>query len=306
MGEWSAATRIVPALVLVAGTLAGCEKQAPSPEAAVQGFYALRLKLAITGAPAPKELAQLAPFLGEELRDLLAQARKRHDDDVARTPADKPSFSEGELFSSLFEGPTSFEVGADEATGDVHRISVQLAYDLHRPVTSWTDKVVVKAEAGKWVVTDIEYGGSWAFGNKGSLVSALKKALAPEIAARILGDWTIAGHRIAGTGAMGNAQAQALHGQALRYEAEAATSGKDVCPHASYKTRGETAGPYLSTGFRAEPQALGMRPDTLLEITEVSCGGVQWGTLGGVLVISPAGRTFAPWNGVFFEVKRRE
>ena len=305
MGDGSAVNRAFVALLLAFGMLAACEKQAPSPTSAVEGFYALRLKLATTGAPDSKELEALAPYLGEELRDLLAQARKRHDDDVSRMPTDKPSFADGDLFSSLFEGPTSFKVGADEATGDIHRVSVQLAYDRQQPVVSWTDKVVVKNEDGKPVVVDIEYGGSWEFGNKGTLVSMLKKALTPVAAATVLGKWTIAGHRIPGTSAMDDAQARALDGQLLEYTPETATSGKDVCPHASYKTRDESAGPYLATQFKVDPLKLGLQPDTKLDVTEISCGGVHWTTLGGILIVSPAGRAFAPWTGVFFELQRR-
>lgn len=285
--------------------MAACAKSGDSPGDVVEDFYALRLELGTTGAPAPAELERMAPYLSTELRELLAQARKRREDEAARAPAEKPSFAEGDLFSSLFEGPTSFQVGADEATGDVHRVSVQLAHDLQQPVVSWTDKVVVGDEAGRWVVADIEYGGSWEFGNKGSLVSMLKRALTPETAAGVLGKWAVVGHRIPGIGALDATQAQALHGQSIAYAVEAATSGKDVCPHASYKVRNEAAGPYLATGFKADPQKLGVQPDTNLEITEISCGGVRWTTLGGTLVATPNGRVFALWGGVFFELQKR-
>lgn len=291
--------------LMLGGIAASCGAPKSPTASVVEDFYKARLEARIIGAPDEKQLRTLAPYLGEELRGLLDQAHKRRLDDTARAPGDKPAFADGDLFSSLFEGPTSFKVGADEVTGDVHRVSVQLAFDRQQPVVSWTDKVVVKSENGKSVVVDIEYGGSWAFGNKGTLVSMLKKALTPEVAAKVLGDWAVAGHRMPGVSAMGNPQALALHGQLLTYAPETATSGKDVCPHAAYKTRGEAAGPYLATQFKADPLKLGLQPDTLLEINEVSCGGVPWTTLGGVLIVSPAGRAFAPWNGVFFELQRR-
>jgi hypothetical protein len=296
--------RIGPAFLL-ASCLFACGKPESPTGNVVERFYKARLEAGIVGAPDEKQLKALEPYLGRELRGLLGQARQRQLDDIARAPGDKPAFADGDLFSSLFEGPTSFKVGIDEPTGDTHRISVQLAYDRQQPVVSWTDKVVVKSEDGRPVVVDIEYGGTWAFGNKGTLVSVLKQALTPAAAAAVLGKWSIAGHRIPGTGAMGSAQAQALHGQLLEYTPEAATSGKDVCPHASYKARIEAAGPYLATDFKADPRKLGLQPDTKLEITEIACGGVRWGTLGGTLFISPAGRAFAPWSGVFFELQRR-
>lgn len=294
------------AACLAAAMLAGCSEAPPGPADVVGRFYELRLELDISGAPSHKELQALKPLLAAELHDLLDQARRRRDADRAEAPAEKPAFAEGDLFSSLFEGPTSYQVGVDEVTGEVHRVSVQLAYDLQQPVVSWTDKVVVVSEAGKWVVADVEYGGNWDFGNKGSLVSLLKQALAPRVASGVLGKWVVTGHRIPGTSAMTAAQAQALHGQSIEYTAESARSGKDICPRATFKPRGEAAGPYLATGFRVDPQKLGLRPDTPLQITEISCGGVDWATLGGTLFVSPAGRTFAPWNGVFFELQRNQ
>lgn len=292
-------------MAILASVLAACGKPEATPARVAEGFYGARMDARIVGAPDARQLEALVPYLGDELRTLLAQARQRHDEEAAKAPGEKPAFADGDLFSSLFEGPTSFKVGIDEPTGDVHRVSVQLAYDRQQPVVSWTDKVVVKPENGRFVVADIEYGGTWDFGNKGSLVSMLKKALAPRVAANVLGKWAVRDHRIPGTSAMSSAQAQALHGQALEYTAETATSGKDVCPHATYKTRSEAAGPYIATSFKADPQKLGLQADTPLEITEVSCGGVNWATLGGAVLLSPAGRAFAPWNGVFFELQRR-
>ncbi|HWA13206.1 MAG TPA: hypothetical protein VHA15_08940 [Burkholderiales bacterium] len=292
-------------VMVLSACLASCGKPQSPAAGVAERFYKARLEADVVGAPDEKQLKVLAPHLGRELRVLLEQARKRQLEDIARAPGDKPAFADGDLFSSLFEGPTSFKVGVDETTGDTHRVSVQLAYDRQQPVVSWTDKVVVKNEDGRPVVVDIEYGGNWDFGNKGTLVSVLKQALVPQVAAAILGNWTVAGHRIPGMSALGGAQAQALHGQRLRFTPEAATSGKDVCPHASYKTRIEAAGPYLAADFRADPLKLGLQSDTKLEITEVACGGVRWGTLGGTLLISPAGRAFAPWGGVFFELQRR-
>ena len=293
------------AVVLLAALLGSCGNKEQTPAGLVERFYSARLDAKITGAPTPDELGKLAPYLSEELRNLLEQARKRHDDETAATPGDKPSFADGDLFSSLFEGPNSFKVGADEATGDLHRVSVQLAYDRQQPVVSWTDKAVVKIENGKPVIIDIEYGGTWEFVYKGTLVSMLKNALTPVAAASVLGNWAITGHRIPGVSAMNDAQATVLHAQVLNYAAEIATSGKDVCPHVTYKTASEPAGSFLAAGFRIKPESLGLlATDVKLDVTEVSCGGVPWTTLGGVL-LQTGKRAFAPWNGVFFELQRR-
>lgn len=291
--------------LLLAALLCSCAKPAATPGEVVDRFYALRVESGSTGVPDRRELQAMETYLGAELRSLLEQARQRRDDEAARAPAEKPAFADGDLFSSLFEGPTSFKVGADETTGDVHRISVQLANDRQQPVVSWTDRAVVRIESGTPVITDIEYGGNWEFGNRGALVSMLKNALTPAVAAGILGEWTIAGHRIPGASAMNDAQAKALHGQALKYSPETASSGRDVCPNAGYRHRTEDATAFLAAGYRTTPRALGLQAgDSKLEITEVNCGGVPWPTLGGAL-LQTGKHTFAPWNGVFFELQRR-
>jgi hypothetical protein len=292
------------AVLMLASLLGSCGKQ-ETPSSAVESFYALRINSKVTGVPTADELKTFAPYLSEELRTLLEQARKLHDDDVARAPGDKPAFADGDLFSSLFEGPNAFKIGADEPTGDLHRVSVQLAYDRQQPVVSWTDRAVVKNENGKPVIADIEYGGNWEFANKGTLVSMLKNALAPVAVAEVLGEWTITGHRIPGVSAMNDAQAKAMHGQLLKYAPETATSGKDVCPHVNYKSHSKPAGSFLAAGYRITPQSLGLQgADSRLDVTEVACGGVRWTTLGGTL-LQAGKRAFAPWNGVFFELQRR-
>lgn len=298
------ALRLVALLFLT--VLASCDDRTRTPADVVEHFYSARIESNVAGAPTAEELDKFAPYLSEELRGLLERARRRHDDDVAAAPGDKPSFADGDLFSSLFEGPDSFEIGADEATGDLHRISVQLAYNRQQPVISWTDRAVVKAENGKPVIADIEYGGNWEFGNKGTLVSMLKNALAPMTAASILGEWRISGHRIPGVSAFTDAQAKGMHGQVLKYAPDKAVSGKDVCPHAVYRTNAESAGGFLAAGYGIAPKSLGLQSaDAKLDVTEVSCGGVQWATVGGTL-LQTGQRTFAPWNGVFFELQRHQ
>lgn len=302
---WTISFRKLLAAMSIVTLLASCGSNATTPVGVVERFYTVRIESQTTGAPSAEELKKFAPYLSEELRGLLEQARKRQDDEAAAAPGDKPSFADGDLFSSLFEGPDSFKVGADEATGDLHRVSVQLAYDRQQPVVSWTDKAVVKIENGKAVIADIEYGGNWEFGNKGTLVSMLKNALTPAAAASVLGNWAITGHRIPGISAMNDAQARALHGQVLKYTPETATSGKDVCPHVTYKTASEPAGSFLAAGFRIKPESLGLpATDVKLDVTGVSCGGVPWTTLGGTL-LQAGKRAFAPWNGVFFELQRQ-
>jgi len=109
------------------------------------------------------------------LKKLLRAARARRDRDVSARPGEKPMFAEGDLFSSLFEGSGGFEVMPDSSTGSVHRIAVK--FSAGTEAASWIDHAIVQQEARRWVITDIEYGGQWAFANKGTLRGSLREAL---------------------------------------------------------------------------------------------------------------------------------
>jgi hypothetical protein len=146
----------------------------------VDSLFQIRKPIQAAGAPTPEQLARMAPYLSAELRDLLAQAHALHQREVAAHPDEKPAFADGDLFTSLFEGPSSFTVGADSTAGAEHRISVHFTYEGATPPTVWNDQVVVRSENGRFVVGDVLYGGSWDFANRGSLVSSLQTALNDE------------------------------------------------------------------------------------------------------------------------------
>ena len=107
-----------PALAVILAALAALAAcaRADSPAApelpgrAVRAFYAERQRLGVAGAPNAEQLAALAPLVSDTLRALLDAARRLRDAESARAPEEKPPFVEGDLFSSLFEGPTAFAV----------------------------------------------------------------------------------------------------------------------------------------------------------------------------------------------------
>jgi len=124
------------------------------------------------------ELQQLAPYISRELHGLLEEALLNHNKISSRTVQQRRTFSEGDLFSSLFDGPTSFASGAiEELQGDEHVVSVKLTSGKQLPALSWTDKVKVIRENGHYVVADIEYANHWAFGSNTKLVASLQSAL---------------------------------------------------------------------------------------------------------------------------------
>jgi hypothetical protein len=160
--------------------IAACTSSASTETATVvvQRFYAATTEQKVTGAPTPSQLATLAPFLRDTLRLLLDAARRRNEADVARAPDEKPMFAEGDLFSSLFEGPNAVDVVADSARGDLRVATARMTSTGASPPLTWVDRVVLTTRAGRFVIDDVEYGGAWDFANKGSLRASLVSALA--------------------------------------------------------------------------------------------------------------------------------
>ena len=165
---------ILPLLLLAVAC-----RSAPEPSASVvaQQFYATTIAHKISGAPSESQLAALAPYLSDTLHALLAAARQRNEVEAARAPDEKPSFADGNLFSSLFEGPNAAEVLADSARGALRVATVRLTYTGATPPVSWLDRVVLAKHDDRFVVDDIEYGGQWDFANKGRLRASLESVL---------------------------------------------------------------------------------------------------------------------------------
>jgi hypothetical protein len=144
----------------------------------VRRFYAATIAQKVTGAPTSAQLATLTPYISDTLRSLLDAARRRNEADAARTPDEKPAFADGDLFSSLFEGPNAVDVVGDSARGDARVATVRMTYTGANPPVSWTDHVILTTGDGRFRIDDIEYGGQWDFANKGSLRASLVAALA--------------------------------------------------------------------------------------------------------------------------------
>ena len=159
---------------------AGCKKPEPqaSPQAATRAFYEARIASGAQGTPSLDELERLAPYISVQLHDLLQEALLKHHRIASKTLQKRRTFSEGDLFSSLFDGPTSLIVGeAEPLAGDEFRITVQLTSAKQLPALTWTDKVRVVREQGRYVIADIEFGNHWAFGTNTRLVYSLQSAM---------------------------------------------------------------------------------------------------------------------------------
>ena len=172
--------RVVLVAVVVASlaTSARAGSDEAAMAAAANGFYAVYQTFHPSdGVPSASGRAKYAPYILPELERLLDDAAAA-ETRFTRANKGSPPLIEGDLFTSLFEGATSVAVGAcdgDEKTG---HCKVNLEYvTIGEKPTTWNDTAyLVNTESG-WRVSDIAYGGTWAFGNKGRLSETLKEVI---------------------------------------------------------------------------------------------------------------------------------
>jgi hypothetical protein len=146
---------------------------------AANGFYGVYATFHPSdGIPNAKDRAKYAPFLSPALEHLLAQAA------IAEAHFDKanknsPPLIEGDLFTSNFEGASTYLVGACAGDAKAQHCCVRLTYDDHKdkPV-AWNDTIYLVVTPSGWRVDDIGYGANGDFGNKGKLTDTLHGVIA--------------------------------------------------------------------------------------------------------------------------------
>ncbi len=259
--------------LIVALLLSGCLGAATrTPTGVVERFYATRIGSQISGAPTPDELESVAPYLTPELHGLLVKARELRDHEAASSPDEKPAFAEGDLFSSLFEGPTAFRVVREDRQGDVRRVAVRFTYAHGSETVSWEDTVVVIAQEGHYAIADVEYTGGWDFANHGTLRANLKRALARPPAAceaPVPAAWVVTGHTAPGVSAMSEGEANAWNGAVLTLARDRVTFRDDVCARPTFTTKHLTRAEF-AIEFRVSADALELSPGAIC-VTDVSC-----------------------------------
>lgn len=148
-----------------------------SSRAMLERFYTAHLRNRDSGVPEELILDGYRPYLSQRLIGMLERARHQRDQAIAAHPDEKPPFVEGDFFSSLFEGPTGFEIGVPVRIDEENqRVPVVFSNVIpgEQPVR-WTDYALMVHEESGWKLDDLEYGGQWDFARKGRLSDGLPK-----------------------------------------------------------------------------------------------------------------------------------
>jgi len=174
---------VLAAILLASPAFAAAQrKQAPPPmpQRTAAAFYAAYAKAHPSGVPNARQRVQLGQFLSQRLNGLLVDADRAEQRYAAATRQESPPLVEGDLFTSLFEGATAYNIGACTTEGDATAsCSVALTSSMTgQPDTHWTDTVLLVREGRGWKIDDISYGGTWPFANKGRMSDVLNDAIA--------------------------------------------------------------------------------------------------------------------------------
>jgi hypothetical protein len=167
-------------VVFLVGTGAAFAAGAEDAGQVVNGFYgAYSTFHPSDGIPDAKARAKYEPFISSAMDALLKQGADA-EGKFAKANKDSPPLVEGDLFTSNFEGATSYKVGACTGDAKVEKCTVALTYDAgpkEKPIV-WNDTVFLVATSSGWRVDDIGYGASWAFANKGRLSETVHGVIA--------------------------------------------------------------------------------------------------------------------------------
>ena len=168
----------IPAVALAASPAEGDEAM----DAAAAAFYRVYGSFhPSSGVPDAGGRARLAPVLSARLGGLLAAAAQANTRLHARMPA-APPLLEGDIFSSHFEGATSWSLAPCRA--EPARCVATLTFVPRsqggKPVTwpvTWKDTLYLVRDGGQWRADDVGYDAALAGGNSGRLSQTLAAAI---------------------------------------------------------------------------------------------------------------------------------
>ena len=125
-------------------------------------------------------MRRVSPFLSPSLAEAIKHAQKIHDNEVLKAPDEKPSWGDGDLFSSMSEGVTQWEITEVLLPSPSEGyVNVRQTYgEKGQKDTVWQDTFIFKKSADQWLLEDMVMGGEWSRG--GSLRGNLPGGLAEE------------------------------------------------------------------------------------------------------------------------------
>jgi len=161
-------------VLLVASGLSHSQMSGIYPTAVTENFYDKYLALDVRGLPDKDQAWELSRYFSSQIKTLFKANRRKQAEFIKKHPDEKPPWIEGDLFTSSFEGATSFRVGKMRVKGATREVDVLLHHVSESDKVKWTDTVILKREGKKWVITNIIFKGKWQFKSGSSLLNALK------------------------------------------------------------------------------------------------------------------------------------
>ncbi len=122
----------------------------------------------------------------------------------------------------------------------------------------------------------------------------------PGAAGSMFGEWRVASHAASYVSAMSDEEADAWVGRRASYAPSRVSFHDAVCDRPTFTPGTWTAGAFAAR-YQIQPSELDL-PAGEVGTVEIGCPG-SWTVPGAVLVLA-GGRMFAPWDGVFFELRR--
>jgi hypothetical protein len=142
----------------------GAARAQDTAEAAAMRFLAATQKLhaaGLSGLPDRRQLRALAPYLTPGLARRFEAAMREQQRCARKFPDDKPPWAEGDMFSSSFEGYTSFNVAPGSAAGG--EVPVAFEYREGKDRVEWRDALVLNNVGGRWRIDNVLYRATFQF-----------------------------------------------------------------------------------------------------------------------------------------------
>jgi hypothetical protein len=149
--------------------------------AAASAFLTALRADSVQGLPTDEQLQRLSPHLSPSLKEAIKHAERIRDREILRAPDEKPSWGDGDLFSSMSEGATKSEIATVALPSSIDgyvRVRQTLSEKGQKDAT-WHDTYLFRESGDTWLLEDMVMEGEWAKG--GSLRGNLPGGLTEEM-----------------------------------------------------------------------------------------------------------------------------